>query len=260
MYDYRSLFNLDGRTALVVGAASGIGQAAAAGLAAHGAYVYCADIDVAGCRATLAHVAEQGGDGEAVALNLLEPATIDAALAQIGAVDVLVCTPSVNVRKPLLAYTSEEFDKVVGLNLKGTFNLLQRVGANMVEHGGGSIIVFSSIRSQVVEPGQSIYATTKAGVVQMVRTVAAELAPHGVRANCIAPGVVETPLTQPIKSQPAWYDAYAAKGALNRWAQPHEMVGAVVFLASDAASFVTGSLLFVDGGWMAVDGRFSPPL
>ncbi len=115
----------------------------------------------------------------------------------------------------------------------------------------GSIIVFSSIRAQVVEPGQSVYATTKAGVVQMVRTLAAELGQHGVRVNAIAPGVVETPLTAQIKNNPAWHQAYAEKGILQRWAQPDEMVGAVVYLASDASSYVTGSLLFVDGGWTA---------
>ena len=94
----------------------------------------------------------------------------------------------------------------------------------------------------------------------MVRALAAELGPNGVRANAIAPGVVETPLTVQIKDSPDWYRAYAEKNALKRWAQPSEMVGAILFLASDAGSYVTGSLLFVDGGWTAVDGRFSPPL
>jgi NAD(P)-dependent dehydrogenase (short-subunit alcohol dehydrogenase family) len=123
----------------------------------------------------------------------------------------------------------------------------------------GSIILFSSIRSQVVEPGQSAYAATKAGIVQLARTAAAEFGPHGVRVNAIAPGVIETPLTAPIKANKAWYDAYAAKSVFNRWGRPEEIVGAAVFLASDAASFVTGSVLFVDGGWTAADGRFSPP-
>ena len=94
----------------------------------------------------------------------------------------------------------------------------------------------------------------------MIRTLAAELGPSGVRANALAPGVVETPLTTQIKDQPEWYDAYAQKGALGRWAQPIEMAGPIVFLASEAGSFVTGSLLVADGGWLAVDGRFTPPL
>lgn len=118
---------------------------------------------------------------------------------------------------------------------------------------------FSSIRATTVEPGQSVYAATKAGLVQLLRTAAAELGPSGVRVNAIAPGVVETPLTAQIKANQAWYDAYAQKGALGRWATPDELAGAVVYLASDASSFVTGSVLHVDGGWTAVDGRFDPP-
>ncbi len=149
---------------------------------------------------------------------------------------------------------------MVDLNLAGTFNVMTAAAAGMADRGRGSIIVISSIRSQVVEPGQGVYAATKAGVVQMVKTLAAELGPKGVRVNALAPGVVETPLTEQIKSHPDWYRAYAEKSALGRWAQPSEMAGAIVYLASDAASYVTGSLLVVDGGWLAVDGRFTPPL
>ena len=126
--------------------------------------------------------------------------------------------------------------------------------------GKGSIVLLSSIRAQVVEPGQGVYAATKAGTLQMVRALAAELGPSGVRANALAPGVVETPLTAPIKAQPDWYRAYAEKSALGRWAQPGELVGPAIYLCSDASSFVTGTLTIVDGGWTAIDGRFTPPL
>jgi len=104
-----------------------------------------------------------------------------------------------------------------------------------------------------------VYAATKAGLLQLFRTVAAELGPQGVRANTIGPGVVETPLTGPILSNDAWKDAYAQRNALQRWATPDEMAGAIVFLASDASSYVTGAQIFVDGGWTAVDGRYTPP-
>src|SRR4029450_2659466 len=139
------------------------------------------------------------------------PQSGKAVVESIGTPDVLVSTPSVNVRKPVLEITDEEFDRIIDLNLKGTFRLIRNFGRGMAERGSGSIIAFSSIRGQVVEPGQGIYAATKAGTVQMLRALASEVGPRGVRVNAIAPGIVETPLTAQIKDAPDWYDSYAAK-------------------------------------------------
>jgi NAD(P)-dependent dehydrogenase (short-subunit alcohol dehydrogenase family) len=255
MPDYESLFRLDGRRALVVGAGSGIGAASAAGLAAFGAEVICADIQIDAVRAVAADIP----GATALRLDISDPASIEAAAGQLGAPAILVTTPSVNVRKRIVDYTDAELDRVVDLNLKGTFRLTRAFGALMAATGQGSMIGFTSIRAQTTEPGQGAYAATKAATVMLFKTLAAELGPEGVRANTIAPGVVETPLTQPIKDRAEWYDAYADKAILKRWAAPAELVGAVVFLASDAASYVTGTTLFVDGGWTAADGRFDPP-
>jgi NAD(P)-dependent dehydrogenase (short-subunit alcohol dehydrogenase family) len=186
-------------------------------------------------------------------------AAFDDIARRLGRIDIVISTPGINVRKPILGYDEADFDRVVGVNLKGSFNVLQSAGRIMTAQRGGSIVIFSSIRSQVVEPGQSVYAMTKAGIVQLVRTAAAEFGAHGVRVNAIGPGVVETPLTAPIKAHADWYNAYAKKSALGRWARAEEMVGPTLFLASDAASYVTGTILFADGGWTAVDGRFVPP-
>ncbi|ATY15826.1 3-oxoacyl-ACP reductase [Amycolatopsis sp. AA4] len=249
--NYAGLFRMDGRRAVVLGAGSGIGREAARALAAHGASVICADRDVAAARET--------GVGEAYEIDLLAPGAIAAAADELGPLDAVVLTAATNVRKRLLDYTREEFDRVVELNLGVAFEVLRAFGAPMVAQGRGSIIGFSSIRGTTVEPGQGPYAATKGGLVQLFRTAAAEFGPSGVRVNAIAPGVVETPLTAQIKARPDWYDAYAQKGALGRWARADELAGAVVYLASDASSFVTGSVLAVDGGWTAVDGRFDPP-
>ena len=255
----KSLFRLDGRVAVVIGAGSGIGRAAAAGLAQHGARVVCADLNLAAATETAKMVS-----GVAHRVDITDAAAVKTLLRDVAKrwkrLDVVVSTPAVNVRKPILNYTDEEFDRVITLNLKGTLHVLREAGTIMAAARRGSIIVFSSIRALVVEPGQGVYASTKAGIVQMVRALAAELGPSAVRVNAIAPGVVDTPLTQVIKKNRRWYEAYAAKSVLGRWATAEEMAGPVVFLASDAASYVIGTVLFADGGWTAADGRFNPPL
>lgn len=260
MKEYRNLFNLDGRVALVVGAASGIGEACAHALAAFGAHVICADLNAEGATRTADAISREGASAEAVEFDVTSPASVEAARVGLPAPDALVVTPGINVRRPLFEIDDDAFARVVDLNLKGTFRVMREFGRGMAERGRGSIVVMSSIRGRMVEPGQSVYAATKAGVVLLASTLAAELGDRGVRVNAVAPGVVETPLTRQIKDHPEWYRAYAEKGAIRRWAQPSEIAGAVVFLVSDAASFVTGTCLFVDGGWTAVDGRFTPPL
>ena len=201
-----NLFALENRVVAVVGAGSGIGEAVALGAAGHGARVECLDVKADTAEATAAQIRSGGGAAEAAALDIVDSAAVDAAIQKIaarhGRLDAMVCTPAINVRKKILDYSDEEFDRVVRLNLKGTFNVLRATGRAMIAQRSGSIVIFSSIRSQVVEPGQSVYAMTKAGVVQLVRTAAAEFGSAGVRVNAIGPGVVETPLTQQIKSKP----------------------------------------------------------
>jgi NAD(P)-dependent dehydrogenase (short-subunit alcohol dehydrogenase family) len=253
-----NLFDLSEKVIAVIGGASGIGEAVARGAAGMGATVVVLDANESAAQT----VASQFGGG-AAALDIRDATAVRSAFDAIvlirGSLDVVICTPSINVRKPILQYSSEEFDRVVAVNLKGSFNVLQAAGRVMTAQRRGSIVIFSSIRAQVVEPGQSVYAMTKAGIVQLVRTAAAEFGAHGVRVNAIGPGVVETPLTAQIKANTEWYDAYANKSVLKRWARAEEMVGPTLFLASDAASYVTGTILFADGGWTAADGRFTPP-
>lgn len=255
-----NLFSLETKVAAIIGAGSGIGEAVALGAARQGARVVCLDVDGAAAARVATAI---GAGGSAAAVDIRDARAVDEALRSIvrahGRLDIVVCTPSINVRKPVLQFAEHEFDRVVALNLKGTFNVLQTAGRIMTEKKGGSIVMFASIRSQVVEPGQSVYAMTKGGIVQLVRAAAAEFGPSGVRVNAVAPGVVETPLTAPIKANAEWYSAYANKSVFRRWARADEMVGPTLFLASDAASYVTGAILYADGGWTAADGRFTPP-
>ena len=258
------MFSLSGKVIAVVGAGSGIGEAIAIGAADQGAsYVACLDLNEAGAAATAARITAAGGQAGAAAMDIVDAEATRACLERLaaahGSLDGLVCTPSINVRKPILAYSGDEFDAVVRVNLRGNFNVLQAAGRLMTMQKRGSIVLYSSIRSVVTEPGQSVYSMTKAGILQLAKTAATEWATMGVRVNAIGPGVVETPLTAPIKNNPEWYDAYARKSPMQRWAQPGEMVGPTLFLLSDAASYVTGTIIYADGGWLAADGRFTPP-
>lgn len=277
------MFGLNGRVVAVIGAGSGIGAEVARACARQGALVACLDLNVEQAERVAAGIRDEasrggatdgnvtGGNATGAAGAQAESARLDIGnreevaraiedlAARHGRLDGVVCTPGVNVRKGILDYTADEFDRVVAVNLKGSFNVLQAAGRVMTAAGRGSIVLFASIRAQVVEPGQSVYAACKAGVVQLVKTGAAEFGPAAVRVNAVAPGVVETPLTAPIKAHPEWYRAYATKNALGRWGNPEELAGPTAFLLSDAASYLTGTVLYVDGGWTAVDGRFQPP-
>lgn len=250
------MFDLSGRLAVVIGGGRGIGRAAAEALAEQGATVVVAD---------QSHelLEEAFGGRERFVprrLDVLDSAQLEALAAEFPETDVLLHCPAKGARKLLVDLTREEVEGVLRLNVVSLWDAIRCFAPAMVRRGRGSVIAFSSIRATTVEPGQGVYSASKGAVGQLVRGFASELSPSGVRVNAIAPGVVETPLTASLRSNPEWYRAYAEKTALGRWARPDEMAGAVVYLASDASSYVTGSVLAVDGGWTAVDGRYDPPV
>lgn len=262
--DYRDLFRLDDRVALVVGGASGIGQAGALALAAFGARCAVADVNAKGAHETVARITDAGGTADAFEVDVRETGSVDRlvgdVLARHGRIDILLSMPAINIRKRLADYSDEEFDRVIDLNLKGTFRVTRAVARPMMARKSGAMILMSSMRGTVVEPGQSIYGSTKAAISLIAKGLASEMAEHGVRVNALAPSIVATPINKVIRDNPAWNEALASRTALGRWATVGEMAGPIVFLASDASSYVTGITLYADGGWTAIDGRYKPPI
>jgi NAD(P)-dependent dehydrogenase (short-subunit alcohol dehydrogenase family) len=256
--DYRKLFDLTGKTAVVLGAASGIGKSSAEALAALGASVVCADHAKEGAEATAAGIRAQGGSADSAACDAADAADV-AALAtgvmkKFPRLDIAVTTPGLNIRKTILDYTNEDLDRVIDLNIKGTVWFFQAFGRVMVNQQSGSLIACSSVRAVTIEPGLAVYGSTKAAIGLLVKGFAAEVGRFGVRVNAIAPSIVETALTAPFKERPEIHQLYAGHTVFNRWSDASEVATAVAYLASDAASYVSGSTLFVDGGWTGIDG------
>jgi NAD(P)-dependent dehydrogenase (short-subunit alcohol dehydrogenase family) len=256
--DYRRLFDLTGKSAVVLGAASGIGRSSAEALAALGARVLCADHAIDGAEATVAAIRSNGGVADAAACDAASRSEVAAlagiAIKMFARVDIAVTTPGLNIRKTVMDYTEEDLDRVIGLNIKGTMWFFQAFGRIMTAQQGGSLIACSSMRAVTIEPGLAVYGATKAAIGLLVKGFASEVGPFGVRVNAIAPSIVETALTAPFKQRSDIYNLYAAHTVFNRWSSLDEVATAVCYLASDAASYVSGSTLFVDGGWTAVDG------
>lgn len=257
------LFNIKNSVAVVTGAASGIGRSIVYVFAALGGRVVAADINEDGLRATVNEICKKGRGAELFVSDITKVDDVkklrDYTLEKFGRIDALYIVPGISVRKSIENYLYEDFDKVVNLNLRGTFTVLKEfIPAFKRNPEGGSIVLVSSMRHLVVEPGHSVYAATKAGVVQLAKTAAAELGKYNVRVNAIAPGIVDTQMSKHIKEDKEWYEAYVNKTALKRWASPTEIAAVAVFLASKAASYITGTVIYVDGGWTAIDGRFDP--
>lgn len=261
----KELFSVEGKTAVVIGAASGIGRAITELFSKLGGKVIASDIDEKGLNDIVNYISNQGISIKGFRVDITNvsdvKALIDLCLRSYGQIDALYILPSINIRKSIQKYTYEEFDRVVNINLRGTFIALKEFLEVMKNNSnGGSVVLFSSIRHLVVEPGQSAYSATKAAVVQLAKVAAAEYGKYNIRVNVIAPGVVDTPFTQQIKKDPDWYKAYLEKTIFKRWADPIEVASVAVFLAMPASSYITGTVIYVDGGWTAIDGRYEPKL
>ena len=249
---------VDGKAALVTGAGSGLGRAIAIALAEAGAN--CAVTELPEKMETLepvcAEICAVGRKAVALPLRLPEIAGIDSAVqgavAGLGRIDILVNNAGVNIPRPALEVSEEDWDRVLDTNLKGVFFVAQRTALVMKEHGGGRIINMASQNGVVGYYNRAAYCSSKAGVVNLTRVLAIEWASLGITVNAVGPTFVITPLTQSTWDDPVMREDLLKRIPLGRVGVPEDIVGAVVFLASPAASLITGHTLMVDGGWTAL--------
>ena len=243
---------LDGRRALVTGASSGIGLGAAMALAEAGAHVTMVARGAAKLEEAAAAIREAGLAAEAVAADVADVEAMRALVAERGPFDVLVNNAGLARHGPSLETTPEDFDAVQGLNLRATYFLSQAVARGLIEAGRpGSIVTVSSQMGHVGGIDRTVYCATKHAVEGMTKAMAIEWGPHKVRINTVGPTFVRTPLTAPTFANPeraAWIESQIA---LPRVAEVEDIMGAVLFLASDRSAMVTGTHLLVDGGWTA---------
>ena len=248
-----TLFDLTGQVALVTGASRGLGRAIALSLGRAGASLALCARDEAGLAETKAAAEALGVRAESFEMDVLRAASVRSAVAAavqaFGHLDVLVNDAGVNVRKPTLELSEEEWDLVLDTNLKGYFLVAREVGAHLVARGRGKVINVSSIFGAVGMANQLAYACSKGGVVQMTKVMAIEWARSGVTVNAIAPTYFETPLVSALLHEPERSRLVAERTPMGRWGQPEELEGTVVWLASRGSDFVTGQTVYVDGGW-----------
>lgn len=250
------MFQLKGKVAVVTGGGTGIGKAIALAMAEAGASVVVCGLRLDQCEQTCLEISNRFGSKTlAHACDVCEKVQIehlvDKVLSEFGRLDILVNNAGVTSNFHVLDLAEEEWTRVINTNLKGPFLFSQAAGRAMARSGGGVIINIGSQLGEVARPNKAHYVSSKGGIRMLTKALALDLAAHGIRVNSVAPGPVETDLAAPLLRDPVARSAVLDRIPLGRVGQPADIAGAVVFLASEAASFITGTTLFVDGGYLA---------
>lgn len=251
-------FSLAGKVALITGAGSGIGRGLAFAVAAAGAEVVAVGRTVQKLEETCRSIADAGGRAWFIQGDVSQRAHIEEVVSRIvrdrGRLDILVNSAGLQLRKPALEITEEEWDGLMSVNLKAVFFCCQAAARVMAARGGGKIINITSLTAVVGLPSLSAYGASKGGVNQLTKALAVEWAPLGILVNAIAPGRIRTPMTEPLFQNDTVRESFLRLIPQGRAGTPDDLAGAVVFLASDASNYMTGQTLYVDGGWLASGG------
>jgi len=245
------LFDLAGRRALVTGSSQGIGLALAEGLAAHGAEVVLNGRTAARLEAAAAAIRETGGRAATAVFDVTDPAAVAAGVGEVeaaGPIDILVNNAGMQFRTPLEDFPIDRWEEIFRTNVSSVFYVAQAVARGMIARGRGKIINIASVQSELARPGIAPYTATKGAVRNLTRGMATDWAQHGLQVNAIAPGYFRTPLNKALVENPEFSAWLAARTPAGRWGEVAELIGAAVFLAGDASSFVNGHTLYVDGG------------
>ena len=249
------LFRLDGQAAVVVGGAGGLGAAMARGLAEFGAAVAVADVGTGAAQRVAEEIAKAGGRAVAVTVDVADRSSVERMAVEVeerlGPIEVLVNSAGITHRSPAADFPEAEWRRVIAVNLTGVFNGCQVVGRRMLGRRRGRIVNIASIAGQIGLTGTVAYAASKGGVVMLTRALAVEWAPHNVRVNAIAPSWFESNIGDLIHREPGYAERAMRRVPIGRMGTPDELIGAALYLASDASSMVTGHVLAVDGGTLA---------
>ncbi|MEC7303328.1 MAG: glucose 1-dehydrogenase [Pseudomonadota bacterium] len=243
-------FRLDGRRALITGGGRGIGLAAAAALAEAGAHVTLTARTSSEIEDAAESIRSDGGSADAIVLDMLDTAAMRSVVETADPFDILINNAGTNRPKTMLETTEDDFDAVLDLNLRAAYFVAQAVTDKMLAAKiPGSVINISSQMGHVGGPLRTVYCSSKWAIEGLTKSLAMELGSHGIRVNSIAPTFIETPLAKEMLKDPAFREAVLSKIKLSRTGQVEDLMGAIVFLASDAAAMITGASLLVDGGW-----------
>jgi NAD(P)-dependent dehydrogenase (short-subunit alcohol dehydrogenase family) len=249
-------FRVDGKVALVTGGARGLGRTMAAALAEAGADIALSGRSRDACQEAAHAIA--ASTGRRVCAFQADVTKIDdvenlasGVEAELGRIDILINNAGVNIRGPVQQLSEADWDAVIDTNLKGPFLCARSIGPRMVSRGWGRVINMGSIMGVVALPGRAPYASSKAGIINLTRVLALEWAGTGVTVNALCPGAFGTDMNRSLLDDPVKYKEFVSQIPMGRWGEVDELAGAAVFLASEASSYVTGSSIFVDGGWTA---------
>jgi gluconate 5-dehydrogenase len=251
-----TLFDLSGKTALVTGSSRGLGRAMAEGLARAGAKVIINGTNTARIDEVVSAMRADGLAAEGVAFDVTDEPAITAAFDRFDGegteIDILVNNAGIQFRKPIIEYATDEWRRIIETNLTSVFVVSREAAKRMLPRGSGKVVNIGSVTTEFARPTIAPYTTSKGGIKMLTRAMAAEWSPSGIQANAIAPGYMITDMNEALMSNPTFDSWVKSRTPARRWGKPEELVGAAVFLSSAASDYVSGQIIYVDGGMTAV--------